>query len=434
MTWTNWAGLVRADPAQVLRPTDAEEVAAAVRDAGWRGRRVKMTGSGHSFGAIAATDGVMLRPDDLRGLVAVDRGAGTVTVRAGTTLSELNTTLERLGLSLHNMGDVDVQTVAGAVSTGTHGTGGRTASLSRLVRAVDLVDGAGRQVHLDAEHEPELLDAARLGLGALGVLTAVTLEVEELFTLQATERPMAWSEAVDGFEDHVGGHDHVEFYWWPHTDRLLAKLQDRSTLPPAPLTRAREWWEERFLANTVFGGLQRLGNLAPPLRAPLNHATARAVSHRSWRDVPHRVLTSPRRVRFREMEYAVPREAGMPALREVRRLLDRGSHRVGFPVEVRHAPADGVALSPAAEGAVVYLAFHVHAATDHTEYFGAVEPVMLAHGGRPHWGKLHTRTAEDLAAGPAPWRERWRRFAAARDRLDPDRVFANAHLERVLGP
>lgn len=429
-TWTNWAGLATAHPTAESRPHDADEVVAAVRDARERGLRVKMHGTGHSFTDIAVTDGVMLHPDSLRGITAVDRGAGTVTVLAGTPLHVVNEALVRLGLSLHNMGDVQEQTVAGAVSTGTHGTGGKKASLSHQVRALELVDGTGRLRTLSAESDPALLEVARIGLGALGVLTSVTLEVEELYTLDAHEWPVRWEEAVEGFEELATAHDHFEVYWWPHTDRCLAKADDRTTEDPAPLSRAREWWDDRFLSNTVFGAAQRLGNLRPGLVRPLNRLSARALGERRYRDVPHRVFTSPRSVRFREMEYAVPREAGMTALAEVRRVLDRSDLRVGFPVEVRHAPGDDVPLSAAYGRDTVYLAFHVNAATDHTAYFRAVEEVALAHDGRPHWGKLHTRTADDLA----PAYPRWDDVLAAREALDPDRVFGNAYLTRVLGP
>ncbi len=429
-TWTNWAGLATAHPTAERRPHDADEVVAAVREARERGLRVKMHGTGHSFTDIAVTDGVMLHPDSLSGITAVDRGAGTVTVLAGTPLHVVNEGLVRLGLSLHNMGDVQEQTVAGAISTGTHGTGGTKASLSHQVRALELVDGTGRLRTLSPDSDPGLFEVARVGLGALGVLTSVTLEVEELYTLAAREWPTTWDEVVDGFEELALAHDHVEVYWWPHTDRLLAKANDRTTEAPEPLSRARAWWDDRFLANTVFGAAQRLGNLRPGLVRPLNRISARALVERRYRDVPHRVFTSPRTVRFREMEYALPRDAGMAALAEVRRVLERGDLRVGFPVEVRHAPADDVPLSPAHGRDTVYLAFHVNAATDHTAYFGAVEEVALAHDGRPHWGKLHTRTAADLAPSYA----RWDDVLAAREALDPDRVFGNAYLTRVLGP
>lgn len=428
-TWTNWAGLESSEPVEERRPVTTDDVVAAVLDARERGLRVKMPGTGHSFTGIALTDGLLLRPESLAGITAVDRGAGTVTVRPGTTLRELNEALLRLGLSLHNMGDVQDQTVAGAVSTGTHGTGGRVASLSAQLRSVELVDGTGKPRTVGPD-DPGVLDAVRVGLGSLGVLTSVTLAVEELFTLSAHERPMRWDEAVDRFDEHVAAHDHFEMYWWPHTDRLLTKADDRTDEPVQPLGRLRGWFDDVFLANTVFSGTQRLGNARPGLVRPMNRVSSVALTERRYRDVPFRVFTSPRTVRFREMEHAVPREAGTTVLRELRALVERSGWRVGFPVEVRTAPADSAALSPASDRDVVWIAVHVNAAADHRDYFAGVEALVRAHDGRPHWGKLHTRTAADLA----PAYPRWHEHAAAREALDPDRLFTNDYLARVLGP
>ena len=427
--WTSWSGLSSADPAEERTPHDVSEVVDAVLDARRQGRRVKMPGHGHSFTDIAVTDGLLLHPGSLRGIVGVDRVAMTVTVLAGTPLHELNDGLVRLGLSLHNMGDIDVQTVAGAVSTGTHGTGGRVASLSSQVSALELVTGEGELVAASRHQHPEVFDHARLGLGALGILTSLTFDVEPLGTLAAHEVPMRWDEALGGFDELVAQHEHVEIYWFPHTDRLLSKRNDRTTADPEPLSRSRAWLEDELLANRVFGWANRLGNARPALVPRINAACGRALGERRFSDVPHRVFTSPRRVVFREMEYALPRAVGLDALREVRALVDRSDWRIGFPVEVRTAPADDVPLSAATGRDSLYLAFHTNARADHRPYFDAVEAVVRDHGGRPHWGKLHGRTAADLA----PAYPRFGEFLALRDRLDPDRLFTNDYLDRVLG-
>ncbi|WP_445256651.1 D-arabinono-1,4-lactone oxidase [Nocardioides aurantiacus] len=428
-TWTSWAGLSSCSPAQERLPVDVDDVVAAVTDAAARGAHVKMPGSGHSFSDIALTDGTLLRPTALTGVVGVDRGAMTVTALAGTTLRELNATLVRLGLSLHNMGDVEDQTVAGAISTGTHGTGGVKASLSAQVVGLELVTGTGEVLRADRTQHTDVLEVARLGLGAMGVLTSVTLEVEPLFRLEAHERPIRWDEAVAGFDDLATQHHHAEMYWFPHTDRLLLKANDRTTDDPEPLSRLREWWDDELLSNRVFDLVNRVGNARPSLVPRLNAVSARALGERRYRDVPHRVFTTRRTVRFREMEYAVPRAAGLSALAEVRALVERSGWRIGFPLEYRVAPADDVPLSPAHDRDVAWIAVHVNAAADHTDYFAGVEAVLRAHDGRPHWGKLHTREAADLA----PAYPRWKDALAVRDRLDPERVFGNAYLERVLG-
>ena len=428
-TWTNWAGLATGHPTQELSPHDAGEVVDAVVAARHQNLTVKMPGSGHSFTDIALTDGLLLRPGSLRGIVGVDRDAMTVTALAGTPLHELNTALERLDLSLHNMGDIAEQTIAGAISTGTHGTGGQVASLSAQVAGLELVTGEGVLLSADAEENPDVLDVARLGVGALGILTTVTLRVEPLFVLEAHEAPMRWDEALGDFEELVADNYHFEMYWFPHTDRLLTKRNNRTLDGIEPLSRFRGWLDDEFLSNRAFGWVNKLGNRRPGLIPRINDLSARAMSERRYSDVPHKVFTSPREVVFREMEYAVPREAGVQALRDVRALIERSDWRIGFPIEVRVCPADDVPLSTAYGRDSVYLAFHMNPQTDHREYFGEVEKVLRGYDGRPHWGKLNTRTAEDLA----PTYPRWGDFQAMRNRLDPDRLFTNPYLDRVLG-
>jgi L-gulonolactone oxidase len=429
MVWTNWAGTVTARPVATTTPGSSEEIAAAVRDAGERGLRLRMRGSGHSFTDVAATDGVMLDPALLRGVVAVDRSAMTVSVLAGTPLHELNAQLDTLGLALHNMGDIDRQTVAGALSTGTHGTGGTTASLAGQVEALELVTGDGSLRAMSGTEDPDHFAAALVGLGAVGVLTTVTFRVEPAFTLQAEELPMRWAEAVGRHDELVAKHHHVDLYWYPHTDRCTVKLNDRTIDEPEPLSRVRAYVDDELLSNTVFGAVDRLCSAVPAVTRQVNRITSRALAARSYRDASHRVFVAPRRVVFREMEYSVPRAVGMTALQEVRRLIDSSRWDLAWPVEVRATPPDDAWLSPTHGRESLYLAFHVGRGTDHREYFGAVEELLRDFEGRPHWGKLHRRTAADLA----PAYPHWEDFARVRDRVDPDRVFGNDYLDRVLG-
>lgn len=428
--WKNWSGLEAARPARVEEPADTAAIVAAVERARSEGSTLKMVGTGHSFTAISAPEHTMLRPTRLGGILSVDREAMTVTALAGTQLKELNAQLEAMGLSLHNMGDIAEQTLAGATSTGTHGTGGVAASLSAQVCGLELVTGTGEALRATETENPELLDLARVGLGALGVLTTLTFRVEPLFVLEANETPMSWDEALDGFDERVASHHHVDTYWFPHTDRMLTKTNDRrATMETEPLSALRKWWDDDFLSNSLFGALNHLTNAVPAIVPRFNQVTSRMLSGRSYSDVAHKVFTSPREVVFREMEYAVPREAGLTALREARAAIDRSDLRITFPVEIRVTPADDIAMSTSYGRDSFYLAFHTHRDADHLAYFALVEPIMRAHGGRPHWGKVHTRTADDLA----PAYPRFAEFLALRDRLDPDRVFANPYLRRVLG-
>jgi FAD-linked oxidoreductase len=433
--WQNWSGLESAEPPTVISPTSTDDVVAAVEAARRSGSTVKMVGTGHSFTGIAVPGDIMLAPQRLSGVLAVDRDAMTVTALAGTPLHVLNAELERLGLSLHNMGDIDQQTLAGAVSTGTHGTGGVAAGLAAQLAGLQLVDGTGTLVDASPTVNPDVFDLARVGLGALGVLTTLTFAVEPLFLLEARERPMSWDEALGSFDELVAGSDHCDMYWFPHTDRLLTKTNTRlgTDLSRAePLSGVRGWVDDELLSNTLFGALTAAANRLPRVIPRMNRFSSRALSARTYSDVAHKVFTSSRRVVFREMEYAVPRAAGLDALREARRVVDRSGWRISFPVELRVAAADDIPLSTASGRDTFYLAFHTHHRSDwadHTAYLGAMETIMRDHDGRPHWGKLHTRTAADLA----PAYPRFGEFLALRDRLDPDRLFSNDYLRRVLG-
>jgi len=431
-TWTNWSGLETALPTREATPADADAVVAEVRRALDSGGTVKMVGTGHSFTAISAPQGTMLRPAGLTGIVAVDREALTVTARAGTPLKVLNAELEALGLALHNMGDIAEQTLAGAISTGTHGTGGTAAGLAAQVVGLELVTGTGELLRATPSENADVLEVARVGLGALGILTTITFRVEPLFVLEAIEEPFGWTEALAAYDDLSERADHVDMYWFPHTDRVQIKQNFRRGTDLAarrPLSRRQVAMDDRFLQNTVFGAATAVLNRAPAAIPRFNRLGARLLSHRTYSDIAHRVFVAERDVVFREMEYAVPRAAGLDVLRECRRALDASDLRISFPVELRNAPADDIPLSTASGRDSFYLAFHTHRAAEHRDYFALVEPILRAHDGRPHWGKVHTRTAADLA----PAYPRFGEFLALRDRLDPQRVFANDYLRRVLG-
>ncbi|NGN66716.1 FAD-binding protein [Streptomyces sp. A7024] len=427
--WRNWAGNVTARPARSVSPATTSDVAEAVRDAAAAGLRVKAAGTGHSFTAAAATDGLLIRPERLAGIRAIDRAAGTVTAAAGTPLKQLNLALAAEGLSLTNMGDIMEQTVSGATATGTHGTGRDSASIAAQIAGLELVTADGRVLQCSEKEHPEIFSAARLGLGALGVVTAVTFNVEPMFLLTAREEPMSFDKVTADFEQLATENEHFEFYWFPHTDNCSTKRNNRSDGPAKPVGTLSGWFEDEFLSNGVFHAACALGKAAPGTIPGIAKISSRALSARTYTDIAYKVFTSPRRVRFVEMEYALPRQEAVAALRELKAMVERSDFRISFPVEVRVAPADDIPLSTASGRDTAYVAVHMYRGTPHEAYFGAVEEIMTAHGGRPHWGKLHSRDAAYLAAAYPRYAE----FTALRDQLDPERLFANDYLRRVLG-
>ncbi|MGW5328653.1 D-arabinono-1,4-lactone oxidase [Streptomyces sp. NPDC004014] len=428
-TWRNWGGNISARPAREVAPASVEELAAAVRRAAEDGLKVKAVGTGHSFTSIAATDGVLIRPRLLTGIRGVDREAMTVTVEAGTPLKRLNAALAREGLSLTNMGDIMEQTVSGATSTGTHGTGRESASIAAQIKGLELVTADGSVLTCSAEENPEVFAAARIGLGALGVVTAITFAVEPLFLLTAREEPMPFDRVVAEFDQLWAENEHFEFYWFPHTGNTNTKRNNRSAGPEQPVGRLAGWFEDEFLSNGVFQVAQWAGRAAPATVPAIARISSRALSARTYTDIPYKVFTSPRRVRFVEMEYAVPRAALVDTLRELKAMVDRSRLRVSFPVEVRTAPADDITLSTASGRDSAYIAVHMFRGTPYQAYFTAAERVFTAHEGRPHWGKVHTRDAEYFSRVYPRFAE----FTALRDRLDPERLFQNDYLRRVLG-
>lgn len=430
-TWHNWAGNQAAHPAQVAAPHSVDELAAVLASAARDGVRVKAIGSGHSFTAIGLTDGIQIRLDRLADLISADASSGLVTVQAGMPLHRLNRVLLESGLALSNLGDIDRQTVAGAISTGTHGTGRLLGGLATQVRGLQIVLADGSIVDCSADERPELFSAARVGLGALGILASVTLQAEPAFTLHAQEQPMRLPVILTDLDELVEDNDHFEFFWFPHTDRTLTKRNNRMPLgtPVRPLNPRRAFVDDEVFSNGLFSLTCRLGLLRPTLIPRINAKTARALGRRDYIDSSYKVFVSTRRVRFVEMEYGVPAEAVKEAIAGIGRVIEQHDLKVSFPVEVRFTAADDIPLSTASGRPSAYLAVHMFKGQPYEKYFRAVESVMTDLDGRPHWGKMHFQDAEVLGRRYPRFSE----FLEIREHVDPQRRFANGYLDRVLG-
>jgi FAD/FMN-containing dehydrogenase len=450
MTWQNWSGTVSAEPTRRYWPRTSDALTDAVKDAGSAGLTVRALGSGHSFTPAAATSGAALDLSGWTGIVSSDLPSGTVTVRSGTTIGALNAALDKLGLAMPNLGDIDAQTIAGAISTGTHGTGARIGGLATFVVALELVLADGSVVSCSADTRPELFAAARVGLGALGVISIVTLQCVPAFILAADERPIPLGEVMDRFGEFAADNDHFEFYWFPYGRNALVKRNNRVApgpggdeetgsppvrggipggRPPGAMPAWRWFLEYEVMENAAFGALCRTGRAVPALIKPLNRLASATLSVRSYSAPSHQVFVTPRRVRFVESEYAVPRESVLDVIAELRAGVPRLGTPVMFPVEVRVAAADDIWLSTAYGRDTAYIAIHQYVGLPYQEYFRLFESIAASVGGRPHWGKMHTLDAERLAT----LYPRFADFLRIRDEFDPDRRFANSYLEQVLG-
>jgi L-gulonolactone oxidase len=427
--WRNWGHNQRAVPAAIDEPRSLLEVVESVQTARRGGQTVKVVASGHSFSDVAVTRGRMMRIGALDRLVAIDREAMTATVEAGIPLWRLNDELAKRDLALSNLGDIDRQTIAGATSTGTHGTGLNYGSIAAAIVGMEIVTGAGEVVRCSATEEPEIFASARVGLGALGVVTQVTLQCEPLFKLRAIEIPKPWDEFLVEWDSILDENEHVDCYWFPHTDTCTVKTSNRTEDPIRTRRGYKKWKSEIYYGNLRHGANAALGRRRPEKIPELAQSIV-AGFHRSERvDLSFNVFCTTRLVRFVEMEYAIARADMARGLRAIRAFIEREGLLVDFPIEIRGIGPDDIPLSMGSGRETCYLAVHMSTGTPYERYFRGVEAIMDELGGRPHWGKMHFQTARTLA----PRYPEWSRFQAVRERLDPEGRFASEFTDRVLG-
>ena len=418
-TWTNWSGSVTAHPTAIVRPTSESELAHAVQSA----RNVRVVGAGHSFTPLCETAGSLVSLADMAGRVTVAADRRTATVPAGWTIQNVTTALWREGLSLGNQGDIDCQAIAGAMATGTHGTGAGLGNLSTLARGFRLVLADGSVVRCDAQERPELFQAQRLSLGLLGVATEIELEVLPAYHLEERLEKRPLEEVLAHFDEWAGTNRHIEFFVFPYADQVMLKTlvvaEDEGT------------FEEPGAADeTVFRLCCELGAAAPGFIPTLQKLLTRGSSGRVQRRTgpAHRIFPSERTIRFEEMEYELPREAGLPTLKAVIDWIRSKNLPVAFPFEFRMSAGDDIWMSPMNKGPVASVSMHQYAGMPWRELFAEAEAIFRGAGGRPHWGKRHTLTRADVDA-MYPEAER---FRAARRGADPEGKFLNAHLRPLF--
>ncbi len=429
-TWTNFAGDQSCTPASFESPADRDQVGAAIGRAAKVGRTVRVAGAGHSFTDAVLTDGTLLSLERMDRVLDIDRDSGLVRVEAGITLGALSEALWDAGLGFANLGDIDVQSLAGAAATGTHGTGAGLGNISTGLHSMELTLADGSALELNQETDPDAWRAARVCIGALGVITAVTLRAVPAFTLESVESTAPIESTLDDLDDLVEDNDHFGLFTFPHSELAMTKVSNRIDSAPRPRPRPLEFFEQVLLTNYVYWGICVLGRAQPRMIPRLNRLCSRITGTTRRRDRSYRIFRTPRRVPFTEMEYAIPRAHAAAAVRAVRALAERAEFDVPVPIEVRFVAADDAYLSPAHERDSCYIAVHQFHGMNWEDYFRSVEEILIGFGGRPHWGKRHFQTAATLS-GLYP---EWDRFAAVRRRLDPDGRFANAYVNRVLGP
>jgi FAD-linked oxidoreductase len=428
--WRNWAGDEGCRPREIVHPGSIREIVHTLERAVEAGLRVRVAGAGHSFSDIACGEGILIVLDRFGRVLDVDREARLVRVEGGIPIARLNAHLAAHGLALENLGDIDVQSIAGATSTATHGTGARLRNIPSQIAELTLVLADGSTLECSPERDEELFRAARVGLGALGVVAEVTLRCVDAFTLRGIDSHAPLADTLARFEELALENDHFEFFVFPHCEVALTRTNNRTDEPPRPRGRVAAYMNDVLLTNHAFELFCRLGKAMPSRIPQINRLVTKLAGTSRRVDRSDRVFASPRLVRFTEMEYALPREHTTEAVRRVMRLVEHRGFAVPFPIEVRTVAPDDALLSTAHGRESGFVAVHMYRGMEWRPYFEAVEEIMTSLDGRPHWGKRHFQTAATLR----PRYPEWDRFQAVRARLDPEGRFSNAWTDRVLGP
>jgi FAD/FMN-containing dehydrogenase len=386
-SWSNWSGKQRARPGNIQFVRSEADVAASVSHAARQGHNVRAAGAGHSHAALVPNDGVIIDTSGLAGIITVDRAQQTARIRAGSRIYTLGRPLHDAGLALINQGDIDRQAIAGACATGTHGTGPGLGNLSSAVLSARLVTASGDAVECSATERPELWQAAQLNLGALGIVTELTLQLRPAYKLAEHGWTESYASLMEKLPELIGGSRHFEFFWYPGDDTAMAKTLDETTQEP---------------------------------RYPLDGEGQRL----AW---SYEVLPNHRPHLHTEMEYSVPAEAGPACLQEIRDLIQRRFPTLRWPVEYRTLAADDVWLSTAYQQPTVTISVHQDINEDDRPYFEACEAIFLEFGGRPHWGKVHYLDGTRMAQLHPCWKQWW----TVRDAIDPGGTFLNDHLRAL---
>lgn len=433
--FSNWSGSVRANPGAFYFPATIPEVQQIVRELP-AGASVRTVGGGHSFSPVAAGNSTMMSLDKLAGIINVDRATKRVRFLAGTRLNRIPEYLQPFGLALANQGDIDAQSVAGAISTSTHGTGIAWPGFAGTVTGLTLIDATGASRSYSIDDDPELLRLVTVSVGALGVVVEVEMQCVDAFDLLARETSDNLDDILDTWEERSRAVDHFEAFWFPHTDKAMIKNNTRlAPGEPAPggepkrRGRITRFIEDDVIGNGVFAASLAVSRRVPSTVPFLNGVAVDAMAANTYRSRAHEVFATPRRVRFHEMEYAVPLDAGPDAVRAIRRTIDKRGWLIPFPLELRTTAADDVALSTSTGRESMYIAVHVPKAMNPHDYFPHLESILRAAEGRPHWGKMHTLVREDFAE----IYPRFDEFCALREQMDPHRRFGSEHLRQLFG-
>jgi len=425
--WSNWSGSVKCSPDEVLKPRTIDELTKMVGEYGRAGHHMRVVGSGHSFTPVVQSNDILLSMEELQGIESIDAERGSVTVLGGTVLKNLGNLLFEHKLAQENLGDIDVQSISGAISTGTHGTGTRFGTLSTQVEGFTLVTAAGEILECSLVREPDVFKAAQLSLGTLGVIAKVKLRVVPAKRLHYQGQRKKLADCLANLEQYRQENSHFEFLWIPYTGGVQAKFLNETT---EPVSKSTIWgnFNKVVLENYFYWLLSESCRLFPNLCKTVCNISAQSIATIDEVNYSHRLFTTPRMVRFQEIEYNIPAEHAVAVINEIQKCIQQHQFQVHFPIECRFVHSDDIWLSPAYERESAYIAVHMYRGMPYRTYFYYIEEIFKRYQGRPHWGKMHTRTAGELAE----LYPRWHDFRRVRAELDPQGVFLNSYLRDLF--
>ena len=426
--WQNWSASVKGTPKVMAQPASLEELARLVKTYAHEERQVRVVGAGHSFTPLVQTDDILVSLEKMQGIEAVDAAQNLVTIRGGSTLHKLGDDLLARGLAQENLGDIDVQSIAGAISTGTHGTGSNFGTIATQVAGLTLVTANGDILECSEEQNPEIFKAAQTSFGALGIIASVTLRAVPAKRLRYQVRRERLSSVLENLERYKRENSHFEFFLFPHTEWVQAKFMNE-TEEPATTTNILGTLNKIVLENWVYWLISESCRLVPPFCQTASRISAAGVATVSEVNYSHRLFATPRMVKFQEMEYNLPAEHFPIVLPQVIESIKEHHTNVHFPIECRFVKGDDIWLSPAYQRDSAYIAVHMYKGMPYTAYFRNVEALYQPYQGRPHWGKMHTLDHHRFAQLYPHWND----FLRVRQQLDPQGLFLNDYLREMLG-
>lgn len=425
--WENWSESVICTPTAIHYPTTQDEIIQIIKSCNTNHQKIRVVGSGHSFTPVVKTDQILISLDEYQGIENIDFEQQQVTVLAGTKIKTLGDALFEQGLAQENLGDIDIQSIAGAVSTGTHGSGVTLGNIATQIVALTLISANGDVIECSETQNQNIFKAAQISVGALGIISKLTLQLVPAFKLDYRWQKESLQNCLDNLDQYKSENRNFEFFWIPYTDTVLAKFMNMTDKEPKSRNLFRKF-NENVIENAVLWILSATNRLRPSLSKRISQIMSMLVSSGSDVQYSHRIFATVRYVKFQEMEYNIPAEDFIPAIKDIQACITDNKMEVHFPIECRFTRYDDIYLSPAYGRDSAYIAVHMFKGMAYKDFFIKMEEIFKKYEGRPHWGKMHNRTATDFKTLYPKWQD----FQAARQQLDPDGLFLNDHLKEIF--